>query len=539
MYRATVLALGAYLGRGQGGAATYTRGSLAARDEQYGVSDVDMAVVVPSRPGELGSAHAVASRRWRRLARMFPGARRLVDLAIYEEAELADAVRSSTFTADRALHPGLKRLLDTGGLRTRPGLYGPLEDWRLLRGPDRRPPVPARDRQDERMAAWLELQFLWRCVFPLCVNPAAAHAPYMCVKLVADPVRMWLWIAHGERFTGRREALERALWLMPEEEEALGRALALHEAVGRPQEPPLAATLPALVRLSTRLARLLLEETQPAGTTGVRLAWREEQDLAVPTRARDRFRALVGAEPRLLPLGDWRALAWPVSPDEALVNLPLDPCRPEPLAAAASIAREGAYPVIEADEVLILPATRAGTLRGVQCRLSDPVSFAVLGGDTVARFPNVPGWSAGDWARRAVAEHRTWLGAGSEAPPTLGAWVSGQARSMKPVARTLGRLLTAARAALFLESVEAGEPELALTMAAVADRIGERGPQARAVAHEAYACYRDCRLDERPAPARTILALRELVLELPAYAFETPWDVPPVGSRAPTESLSR
>ena len=172
---------------------------------------------------------------------------------------------------------------------------------------------------------------------------------------------------------------------------------------------------------------------------------------------------------------------------------------------------------------MILPSTRAGTLRAVQCPASDPVSFAVLAGKPAARFPNVPGWSAADWARRSVVEHRAWLGSGSEAPPTVGRWFSGQARSMKREPRTLFRLLAAARAALFLESLEDGRPELALTFAAVTDRLAERLPASESVAREALARYRDCRLDGQPAPARTILALRELVLALPAYEFETPW----------------
>jgi hypothetical protein len=44
-------------------------------------------------------------------------------------------------------------------------------------------------------------------------------------------------------------------------------------------------------------------------------------------------------------------------------------------------------------------------MRTVQTTLTDPVSVALLSGEDVARFPDVPGFSARDLARRALAEH--------------------------------------------------------------------------------------------------------------------------------------
>jgi DNA-binding NarL/FixJ family response regulator len=56
---------------------------------------------------------------------------------------------------------------------------------------------------------------------------------------------------------------------------------------------------------------------------------------------------------------------------------------------------------------MVLPAERwRSRLRAVTCPVTDPVSFALVAGGTVARFPNVDGWSAEHAARRAVAEHR-------------------------------------------------------------------------------------------------------------------------------------
>src|SRR4029078_11754709 len=89
-------------------------------------------------------------------------------------------------------------------------------------------------------------------------------------------------------------------------------------------------------------------------------------------------------------------------------------------------------------------------------------------GRAVARFPELAGWSAVHCARRAVAEHRAWLSADGGAYPPHG-WVGMQSAYSEPSMRTMGLLFTAARAALFLESIDEGRPELAVTVAGVAD----------------------------------------------------------------------
>ena len=129
------------------------------------------------------------------------------------------------------------------------------------------------------------------------------------------------------------------------------------------------------------------------------------------------------------------------------------------LADAARAARDGSQPAIRSDELLVLPTDDeiATLLRAVQCPQTDPVSFALSDGRASASFSNVAGWSAEDCARRAVAEHAAWLGAkGWDAPPT-------------ECSRTI--LLSAARAALFLQSLLAGGPELIVTAAAVAEAL--------------------------------------------------------------------
>ena len=94
---------------------------------------------------------------------------------------------------------------------------------------------------------------------------------------------------------------------------------------------------------------------------------------------------------------------------------------------------------------------------------------------------------------------------------------------------TLGRLLTAARAALFLRSIEDGDPELALTVAATAKALAARFP---GVADDSLACYRAFAHAGAPPPAATVSALREVVLALPAYASLSSTSRPTTAARS-------
>lgn len=519
-YDAVTRAIAACVTWRRPGTAVYARGALAVGDPVFGLSDIDMAVVAPPTPHRSGVAAARLRRRWKRVCRAAPFLRRLVDLAVYDHAELGVAAAMPTLTAARAVHFGSGKLLDQGRMLVRPGLYGALDDWRLLRGPDRRPAAPARPPDERWMAGWLELQFLWRCIFTTCTNPHAPDAAYMCVKLIADPARIWLWLVHGERASGRRDALERALRRIPEEEPVLRRALDLLDALPRAPEPPLAELLPGCVRLSARIGQSLASEAENANVVDVTLVRDDDPDLALPAGARDALRPLAGPEPKLLPLVDWRARAVPVPPDEALCPVGLDPGTPSELARAAAAGVGGAYPALEADGLMVLATTRGGVLRGVQSAVTDPVSFALARDATTAAFPSVPGWSAHDSARRAVVEHSAWLGVGPQA--SVRDWAYGQARSTSASVHAMGRLFTAARAALLAETLGSGAPELVLTAAGVARHLRERGGSRHGVADDCYAAYRASRVDGRPPPARAVAALRELVLGLPAYAPPAP-----------------
>jgi hypothetical protein len=530
-YDGALRALVLYFRAGDAGAAVYTRGSLGSGDALYGYSDLDVAVVVADDGTCPGSRRARVSRRWARLCRRVPLLAELVELAVYEEAELRAACASSTLTADRPVHLTSPPPADEAGLRLRPGLDGPTAGWRLVAGPERRPVVPPRGTQERRVAAWLELQFVWRAAFWGCVRPAAPTVPYLCVKLVADPLRIWLSLVHGERSRSREQALVRALVVVPEEAQAVRRALESRRTLTGRAEAPLGEALAALVRLSVRLSAWLMADIEAEGTTAVSLDSGGTNDLALAASAGERLRLVPGeTAPPLLPLADWRARAWPLYPDDAFARVPLDPGSPASVAAAAAAAGDyGPYAVLRVGGLIVLPGP--AVLRAVQCEATDPVTFALLDGRRAARFPNVPGWSARDSARRAVEEHRAWLGARYDGRlPAVSHWMKAQRRTTVPSVQTLGRLLSAARAALFLESVEeGGRARLSTTVAAAARSLDARVGDGLAVGEEAYEHYRDRRLDGREPPPSLVAALRERILRLPPYAFESPWSTQGLG----------
>ena len=504
LYWAIARAGARYLAWGERGAAAYVRGGLGADDFVPALSDIDVALVLAEDPAGRWLARRRAERRWQRLIRALPGAKLLLDEPrIYEDRDLRELVGASALTSglgadeERGSPPvaclsGAASFDDVKAL-VAPGLYGATMGWRPLAGPDRRPPEPGRDRQAVRIAGWLELVHWWRYAFPACVDRSGPRTAHLCVKLVSESARVWLWLAHGERAAGRADALVRALRKLPEEERALRRALALLRSLPRSPEPPLAETLAALVRLTERVVALVEKEAADQGFSSVRLAG-ADGPLLVPGVSSGRD------EPgqRLLALADWRALAWPLQPDESLLPLPGDPGDPVAVGAAAASHPVGPYPVLRRDGLLVLPATPLwrNRLRAVQCRITDPVSFALLDGDRVAGFPQMGGWSALDTARRAVAEHGNWLQMGAE---------------------SLGTLFTAARAALFLDSIRAGDPELPLTVTETARRLADESPAARGAVEEGLERYRELVLNGRQPPAGPVSALRGLVSALPAY----------------------
>ncbi len=451
-----------------------------------------------------------------RLRRLFP----LTDLVfdfplILERSQLPDVFAASALTLTRgSAYYGPDHSADRIRMLERPGLYGPVDDWRLMSGPERRPAVPGRDAQERRLAAWLELVYWWQWVPPVCADPGPRTAS-LCVKLISEPARTWLWLTHGWRGGGRDEVLREALDRLPDEEAGLRLAFDLHRRLSRSPDPPLGEVLPVLTRMSARIATCLAEQVEDEGATDVRLAGMREQ--VVLPHAIER-----ASDP--LPLCDWSSFVHPRLPDETFFLFPGDPSEPESLRAASDACGFGPLPVLRSDELMVSAGPRQRTrLRALKCALSDPVSFAVADGRETAAFPNVAGWSAQDSARRAVAEHRAWLQA--PATPMTGL------RPQDAPGGVLAMLLTAARAALFHESVcTDAAPELPLTLEETARRLAQRSASGAAAVEEALGRYREFALRRTPPPQATVDALREVIERLPVYldSFRDPPRLAPV-----------
>ena len=150
-----------------------------------------------------------------------------------------------------------------------------------------------------------------------------------------------------------------------------------------------------------------------------------------------------------------------------------------------------------------------GAMRAVHCRATDPVTFALLDGDSFAEFPNALGWSAADSAHRAVTELRAWLTSPHRPPPGP---IGIQPDPLKPSVETISFLLAAARAHFFLSTLEAGEPELLLTAAAIVERLDS------GAATDVLAEYRRCRRERTEPAPEAVVDLRDLVSDLTSYA---------------------
>lgn len=534
-YELVIRGVAAVIGRAEPGVAVYVKGSLARGQALYGISDIDFVAVAPADDEGRG-VHRLA-KQWRRLLKLFPPLRYVAYLYAYDEHQLARAASASCFTFGLSRSPneaaflGASPVADELGLLERPAPGDPVSGWRRIRGPERRPPVPSPDPQDDRLAAWLELQFWSRYLFAACASPDASDLSSLCVKLVAEPARILLKLRHGEEVRDRSAALERARSCFPEEGVRLGLALELAQALHREPQPPLADAIEAFFHLSSLVADEFRRSAEGAGYTEVALSWGGSGELILPDGGGN-LRELGGTSE--LPLVDWRAIVLPTLPDEAFALVEGDATSPAFLAHACKRGTRRLYPALRFEHLLVLPAAantdftggtevqersarfRRVKLRGLQCAQMDPVSFALLSGGTTAAFVQLRGIAAADVARRAVAEHRAWLELPLNHPaPAVRPWVDAQLPSNATSSQTLARLLTAARAAFFLESLENGVPSLALTVAAVARALGEAGEGA--IGEEAAAAYHAAVTEGTPPESSTVVALRDQVLRMTPY----------------------
>ena len=488
----------------------YLSGSMASGEPLYGLSDIDLVAVAADE----GEALRVR-RRYEALCHALPPLRGLAPhFWTYDARGLARVLAGSYLVNglgdERAVFLAADAVDDGGGLLERPGLHGP-PDWRRLRGgiPVARPPDP-----HPLHAAWLELQYRWRYVFRACGEEADVHRPKLAVGLVAEAARIWLWLAHDERHDGGRAPLERALRMMDAEEEGLRYALEVHRAAHRSPAVAVDTLLACFVRISDAIAGLVDEAALGAGVSQVHLLGAE-----------------LGAQTAdAVALLDWRALALPpldrsipgvtLVAEERLVAVDDDPTDPAALMAAAARAETGRVPALRHGSLLIEPTSDVwgqGRLRLVQCRASDPVSAGLFEGSDQAAFPDVSGWSARDWARRAVAEHRAWLFAARNQRASPHRWMGPRPANVWTTAATLGLLLSAARSALFLESIEEGSPELTLRFRDLPAALGARDPGLGADTTEACAALDESRRERVPPPPELVGHLRRQVESLPAY----------------------
>src|SRR5439155_16802446 len=378
----------------------YLKGSFASREAIYGISDIDLVVVVTGDGTAQGSVQQSVRETWARLCRRFPLFRFVIQHCwIYEEDDLRESLSAACLIYglasdhghddDRAAFLGRRPLRDHMDLQTHPSLYGARHEWRRLAGRDRLPTAAQDDPQSRRIAAWLHLQYWWRYAFLACAEPDRDYVPLLCVKLLAEPVRLWLWVERAEMVETREAALRRGLSELPDEREALQLGLDLLKALPHSPRPPLAEMIAALLRHSERLARHMSATAQAAGSVDVRLSGGDE--LAVTPAVLDRMQALLtrGNAGVLLPLADWRAHAVPNVPDEALMLIQGNPADPAVLAATAHADEGDAIAALRYNNLLILTTTNPerAILRAVQCQPTDPVSTALADGRTVARLP--------------------------------------------------------------------------------------------------------------------------------------------------------
>ena len=326
-------------------------------------------------------------------------------------AAVAEACRSSVLTHGLHAESGRASI----PMQNRPVPSGEMSGWRRVAGIELRPPAAAWPRGEHPGIAWLDVQFWWRHAFRLCTEPPAPWTALSCVKLVAEPLRTLRWLEGGDWQGDRREILEDALERRPGQERAVAHALWLLDRLHRDPEPQIELALGALVRSSHAIGDEIDARARMAGHVDVTLTG--EWDRSSP------------------PLLDWCARVRAAGPLRRLVPMAGHPARPEAVRAAALGFRRKDSPVLRDGSLVVTPAPKPSeTLRGAVCPSFDPVTFAVLDGSEMARFPELPGLSADHCARRAVAEQR----------------LRGPSAALD-------------RAEAFLESVQAGRPELSLT----------------------------------------------------------------------------
>ena len=484
-------------------AGIYVRGGFAFGEPVVGLSDIDLVAVVADR----GAWPRLASR-WQRLERL-PGLRRVVDLECYSGPELEES-RWTRFTygldglsprslffpdSPRSWREPVHRSLPLA----LPDLW-PVNSWRLISGPDLRPQASPGPPSHSHLLAWAHLLHWWRLGLRVLTEPAAPWVRYACVKLVAEPAKILLWLEHAERHFARREILECALEVVPEEEATITFALALLGDLRAAHAAPIEEVWPCFVRLSGRIAQRLSADLAPLDTTLVRLAGVAPIE---PADARGVAR----------PLGDWTALVWPPGREESFVLGSGSAAELPAVRAAAEGSTPTRFVTLLQDGLIVRPG-RLGHdwFRSIDFGATDPVSAALIGGQNAAAFPNAAGWSASDTAARAAAEHAAWLQLPRDPAAT----------SPQVLTAHLAGLFSAARAGLFLRSIQDREPVLPVTFEATAVALAEQVPSYRGAIEDAYDSYRAAVNGGHGATREVLRAAAGALEELGCYPMPFP-----------------
>lgn len=491
-YRGAAWAIAGWLGRRES-VGVYLRGSGTGPEVVYGLSDLDLAVIADD-----DETAARVRKRWARLKEALEPFGRPVECHYLESrATVAATGASSVFTH------GLDRSAPGPGsapMQERPCLDGEVAGWRRLWGRDMRPANAGRGHAEmERPSvAWLELQFWWRHAFVVASHPRDAWLGLSCVKLVAEPLRTLMWLEDGDRRGTRVGVLEEARRRVPEQERAIAHALDLWRRLPDAPVPDAGLVIRSLAEVSALVARRIDELAEGRG----------HELVALEGLTADRPLE-VAPEGEALPLVDWRARTLGPMPDQVFIPVPGDAADASRVTEVAAAARNPVYPVLlHGERLMILPTTNGGAARQrcAQCAASDPVSFAVASGGDQAAFPELPGWSARDAARRAVDEHAVRL-------PHSGEYATGRGEGV-------ARLLAAGRVALMAHSCATGVAALQLTATATARALVEDADADRATVDEALGWYMDGRADGVETPRPVIEALRAEIAALPAYRVD-------------------
>ncbi len=483
----------------------FLRGSFASGEPYYGLSDIDLVVVV-----DKDFHRAKLQKRVDRVCKAFPVAQDIVELSLLtrKQAKMAVSAPLQSWPPEIAYWRHHDAIRPDGGIR----YYGPFREWKRISGPDL-------DVQDEDgraiwwIWAWQELQFFWKHWFRNCASLDKTHVPRFCVKQVKTLCRLWVWIEGGDFLSDHAGLIRDISRLLPQEEVLLRRMILLEDSLLFNVDPVIEDVNVFLFRLTRRITQRISDTARATGTTLVKLTGDLPRDLVLTPEAQDfvRFMSETASGVGALPLLDWRALALPGETGARVVVCPAKLPDTAKLGTLARLAQPKLYPGIQGDGFLILPTAirqwgdliSEASLRSVACQPSDPITFALLRGATWAGFSNLPGWSAESTAKRAVIEHRSWL-LHNEANEGLDS-------------HRLNTLWSAVRAALFLETLAEDAPEVPVTVQSLAEAFVERYPKFRDVARAAADSYADSQKRGEEPDGKSVSDFRRAVILMPAY----------------------